>query len=465
MPKILYRTLAFALSLIALFASTANARDFAQERFERRAYEAVLWSYPLVAGNQMVDGGLAAGQKINQIAFFSQPPNWKFQQPTTNNSTLYLQLIFDVKQGPAVVEIPPEHSSIGLFGTFLDIWQRPVADIGPKGDDAGKGGKYFIFYANDPDISVPDGYYPVPLQTYRGYGTQRVILPDLKPETLATANAYIHSGFRQYDYATGQEYPKMDIFDKDYASTFPLDHTYFDRLQAIINSEEVQELDKYSMGLLSSIGIRRGGSFEPDVEQQQVLDRIMQRAHEELQYFVVERTPKRWGVQNQWRYPAPLSFLKSGNDFVDENQVYVDDRAFTFYTYISAPAKLGKATAYLITAKDADGALLDSSRHYRLTVPANVPVSQFWSLTVYDVETGTFIHEGNPLAVVSTESPIHNPDGTTEIHIGPAPLSEDENFISTKGSNTFFVLFRFYGPQEDYRNNTWMLNDIEKLTN
>jgi hypothetical protein len=192
---------------------------------------------------------------------------------------------------------------------------------------------------------VPDGYYPVPFMTYRGYGTLRVIVEDAKPETIATAVEYIRSGFRQYDYVTGKEYPKMDIYNINYGSMFPLDHTFFNRLQDIISYEYVQELDTYALGMLSTIGIKRGGRFTPTAEQREVLDRVMKRAHEELQHFVTMGSPKRWGNQVQWRYPAPISFLKSGNDFIDDTQLYVDDRAFTFYTYISAPAKLGEATA------------------------------------------------------------------------------------------------------------------------
>jgi hypothetical protein len=30
----------------------------------------------------------------------------------------------------------------GLFGTLLNAWQAPLADVGPQGEDKGKGGKY-----------------------------------------------------------------------------------------------------------------------------------------------------------------------------------------------------------------------------------------------------------------------------------------------------------------------------------
>lgn len=32
----------------------------------------------------------------------------------------------------------------GLFGSIMDAWQIPLADVGPAGDDEGKGGKYLL---------------------------------------------------------------------------------------------------------------------------------------------------------------------------------------------------------------------------------------------------------------------------------------------------------------------------------
>jgi hypothetical protein len=42
-----------------------------------------------------------------------------------------------------------------LAGTFLDAWQTPIVDVGPSGDDKGKGGKYLF---------LPPGYTGTVLQ-------------------------------------------------------------------------------------------------------------------------------------------------------------------------------------------------------------------------------------------------------------------------------------------------------------
>ncbi|UJS18652.1 MAG: DUF1214 domain-containing protein [Candidatus Jettenia sp.] len=450
------------IALISTQFGIAFARDFDAERLERRAYEAALWGQALVAGNEMIGGGIAAGQKLNQVAFFSRPPNWKFQQPTPNNSTCYVQLTYDVKQGPVVVELPPTKGPYSIFGTFLDVWQRPVVDVGAGGDDKGKGGKYFLYNARDPKITVPDGYLPVPLQTYRGYGTLRVITPDLEPKTLEGAVEYIKAGFQQYPHGNSDRHPRMDIYDKEYSSLFPWDHTFFQRLQEVINHEEVREEDKYVMGMLSSIGIDRGGSFEPDKETRAVLDRVMKRVHGELQYRLRTILPPRWGDKSQWTQPVPESMISTMMTYKDENKVYIDDRAFTYYTYISPPVKLGLSTAYLMLTKDADGEPLKGDRNYTLTVPANVPAKQFWSVVVYDVATASYIREADPIGLASTENPKQNSDDTFTLHFGPKPLNGGVNYLPTGNAANYFLLFRFYGPEKAYNDNSWMLNDMEK---
>jgi hypothetical protein len=437
--------------------------EFDAERLKRRAHESALWGQALVAGNEMIEGGLAAGQKLNQVAFFSRPPNWKFQQPTPNNSTCYVQLIYDVKAGPVVVEIPPTAGPCSVFGTFLDVWQRPVVDVGAGGDDQGKGGKYFLYNARDPKLKVPDGFLPVPLQTYRGYGTLRVITPDLEENTLKGAVDYIKKGFQQYPYGSDERHPHMDIYDKEYSSLFPWDHTFFQRLQRVINHEEVREEDKYVMGMLSSIGMDRGGSFEPDKGTRAVLNGVMKRVHEELQHLLRTIPPRRWGDRTQWTQPVADSMISTMMTYKDENKVYIDDRAFTYYTYISPPVKLGSSTAYLMLTKDADGEPLKGDRNYTLTVPADVPAKQFWSVLVYDVATASYVREADPIGLASSEGPTMNDDGTCTIYFGPKPLNGGVNYLPTGNADNYFLLFRFYGPEDAYNNDRWLLNDMVKM--
>jgi hypothetical protein len=53
-----------------------------------------------------------------------------------------------------ILDVPPASEKAIFFGTVIDAWQLPLVDVGPAGDDAGKGGKYLF---------LPPGYNkPVP---------------------------------------------------------------------------------------------------------------------------------------------------------------------------------------------------------------------------------------------------------------------------------------------------------------
>ncbi|MEJ2411326.1 MAG: DUF1214 domain-containing protein [Novosphingobium sp.] len=207
------------------------------------------------------------------------------------------------------------------------------------------------------------------------------------------------------------------------------------RLQKVINYEEVREEDKYAMGMLSSIGIDRGGSFKPDEKTRAALDNIMKRVHEELQHFLRTIPPRRWGDKTQWTQPVADSMISTMMTYEDENKIYIDDRAFTYYTYISPPVKLGSSTAYLMLTTDADGEPLKGNRNYTLTVP---------------------------IGLASSEGPKMNDDGTCTIYFGPKPLNNGVNYLPTGNADNYFLLFRFYGPEEAYNNNSWILNDMVK---
>jgi hypothetical protein len=78
-----------------------------------------------------------------------------------------------MKDGPVVLDLPAT-AGAGLFGSLLDGWQVPLADVGPEGEDQGKRGKYVLLPPHF-DQSVPAGYIPVRFETYNGYSVLRVI--------------------------------------------------------------------------------------------------------------------------------------------------------------------------------------------------------------------------------------------------------------------------------------------------
>ena len=114
--------------------------------------------------------------------------------------------------------------------------------------------------------------------------------------------------------------------------------------------------------------------------------------------------------------------------------------------------------------KDSEGRALDGARNYRLNVPANTPVKQHWSSTVYDRATHALIRDV-PRPSRSSQSPglQNNPDGSVDVYFGPkAPAGQEPNWVPTKAGGQFEVLFRIYGPEKAFFEKAWMLPDIVK---
>jgi Protein of unknown function (DUF1214)/Protein of unknown function (DUF1254) len=151
--------------------------------------------------------------------------------------------------------------------------------------------------------------------------------------------------------------------------------------------------DKLMIDMLKSIGIEKGKPFNPDPQTEVILKSAAREAHALLEvryegmfrpYFDISR----------WALPAMPDYLKASSDGFSDPAAYpFDSRGLAFTFVFFTPKHLGQGQSYLMTLEDKDGQNLDGSKSYRLTVPANAPVSQYWSATVYDRATHGLIRE------------------------------------------------------------------------
>jgi hypothetical protein len=117
----------------------------------------------------------------------------------------------------------------------------------------------------------------------------------------------------------------------------------------------------------------------------------------------------------------------------------------------------------LLTVRDGRGQPLEGKRTYRLAIPPNAPVKQYWSATAYDRGTHALIRE-TPHSSRGSNSPDirKSADGSVDLYFGPtAPAGKESNWIPT-GGRDFEILFRFYGPEKPLFERMWKLPDIEE---
>src|SRR5262249_23035274 len=125
--------------------------------------------------------------------------------------------------------------------------------------------------------------------------------------------------------------------------------------------------------------------------------------------------------------------------------------------------RLGTAQFYLLSSKDKAGQNFDGGRNYRLHVPANAPVKQYWSITAYDRATHALI-KNMSRASRSSHTTQANAAGSGDLYFGPRPPTGKEgNWVPTDPSRKFEFLFRFYGPEKALFDRTWKLPDVERV--
>ena len=467
MNKIVLATIALICTSASAHAQGFSSEDLSRRTIERRAVEAVIWGMPAVNVDLMLQAMIGSAQgKTNQIVYWSRLPDWKNQTLTPNPDVIYLMPFFNTKDaGPMVLEIPPADDGV-INGTIMDVWQVPLEDVGPAGLDKGKGGKYLILPPGHQG-AAPDGYIALPSANYQGYALLRSILRSGSDADVAKAVAYAKR-IKLYPLSQAANPPTttfVDAVDVIYDATIPYDVRFFQSLDRVVQTEPWLPRDKLMIDMLKSVGIEKGKPFNPDPKTQDILKTAAQEAHAALEsryeslfipYFDISR----------WAVPGTPDYLKaSQNGFSDPNEYPFDSRGIVFTFAFFTPKHLGEGQFYLMTVKDKDGDTFDGGKTYRLTVPANAPVKQYWSATLYDRATHGLIRNQSRAGRGSQSPGLQkNADGSVDIYFGPkAPAGKETNWAPTDPSRKFEVLFRFYGPEKPLFDKTWKLPDIEKV--
>jgi hypothetical protein len=457
-----------AFALICIVASPRaqnSSEDLARRIVERRAVEAVIWGMPAVNTDLMYQAMLGLGGKPNQIVYWSGLLDWRNQTLTPNPDVIYFMAFFDTNDGPVVIDIPPADDGV-INGSIMDPWQAALEDVGPAGVDKGAGGKYLITPPGYQGAS-PSGYIVLPSGNYQGYALLRSILKSGNDADVKRAVSY-GKRIKLYPLSQAANPPEtvfIDAMGKVYDSTIPYDLRFFQSLDRFVQREPWLVRDKVMIDQLKGIGIEKGKTFDPDDTTKKSLNAAAREAHAwlDLKYQTMF-TPYYEG--RRWVFPiAPEVINGLQNQFVNPDSYPVEGRGVTYTMAFFSTKHSGIGQYYLMTLKDRDGQGLEGAKTYRLTVPANAPVKQYWSATAYDRETHALIRE-MPRAGRSSQSPglQANADGSVDIWFASkAPAGRESNWVPTSTGGKFEVLFRFYGPEKPVFDKTWSLPDIERI--
>jgi len=244
---------------------------------------------------------------------------------TGNTESLYSFFVLDMKaNGPIVLEVPP-----GVMGPIDDHNFLFLADVGPTGQDKGKGGKYLIL---PPDYKgeVPDGYFVVKSPTYGVWNFGRGFLKDGDPKP---ALKNIKANVRVYPLSKADNPPKTEFINAsgiNYNTVSPATYNFFEDINQVIQDEPIDSLEPEKRGVLKSIGIEKGKPFKPDARMKRILTdsaNISNAAFRSLWWRPRDDANALYkGTESRWMNGYPdrnTTFIKDGAMLLDaRTQMY-----------------------------------------------------------------------------------------------------------------------------------------------
>ncbi len=435
----------------------------------QRAFEVGLWAMPAVAIYRFRQAAVESnGYKDHDIIANSKVASPKLEVVTSNSSTPYIAAFADLRNGPTVLEVPAAGPEGSLYGQVVDHWQLTIADVGPSGLDKGKSSKY-LFTPPNYKGEIPAGFIHVSSPSYR----IALAFRSVRAEGKTDEDAYNYSKkLRMYGLSEAKNPPKQKFWD--YSDVrFPglpfFDARYFKDVHAIFSVENAREVDKVMEGMAKSLGIEYGkAEYNPDKKTLKAMDQAMVDVYSYLDNFW-DNYPESWLYWKDRQY-ASLMQADANKTFSYAYDHYIDIETkamqYMMCTFVPKVLSENPATQYIMALKDADGQLFIANKTYKVNVPSDMPVQQFWALTVYDRATFSFIYTpSNKTTISSYDLPNmkKNDDGSVTLYVGPkAPEGLESNWIPTRGKRPM-PMFRLYGPKEEFNNKTFKMPDFEKM--
>ncbi|WP_083631276.1 DUF1254 domain-containing protein [Labilibacter marinus] len=449
-------------------ATAENVYDYLDRM---RGVDAFMKGIPGASVRGLIVGLEEAGvDDYNKIGITKSLLDSKSLLLTANTSTIYVTPYINVgKDGPIVMEIPA-----GMLGAFNDAWFRYIADIGPFGEDKGKGGKYLILPPGY-EGEIPEGYFVVKSPTNKVFVFTRTSIAN----GIEKAVKMIGENMKLYPLAEKDNPKKMELVDisgVDFNTVHTNDFSFYEHLAEWINEEHVDMLDDVTKGLFASIGIEKGKAFAPDERMKKILTEavaIGNAAARSITWY--PRTNKNLagveiypGTESAWI----MAFAGKDVFFRTETGGYNTDALNMFhYNYTAVTPAMavtieGAGSDYAIAFLDADKNHFDGGKAYKLHIPANVPVNDFWAVTIYDTQTRSLLQTDQKFPTVGsqTEGFKQNKDGSFDVYLAPAaPEGMENNWLQTIPDKSFSVILRVYGPLKPWIEKTWMPGEVELI--
>ncbi len=429
-----------------------------------RAYLQTLQGASMIAMREGMD---AAGMLPNYTVLLTESLlDSKSLFLNGDTETVYALAWISLKGGPIVVETPPL-----TRGVLVDAWQRPLAETGKAGPDAGRGGRYVIVppaYAG----YVPRSKFAVESPTF---GVWAIFVGALSKGSPKRAVQSFKEDLKIYPLKESERPPPnmfVDVSGKAFNTIAPVDSSYFELIDELIQEEPNEAQDPEVLGLLASIGIEKDQRFEPDARMKRILSEAVAVGNVTARALLFSPRDEEAMIYEDRQWQQIL--LGRSHDFVRDGARLFDAQT-RFHTYANgvtptmAHSSKDSGSASAAVFRDAQGRLLEGGRSYTLRLPAEVPAAYFWSVTVYSNQTRSMLQSDQrfPSILSGQQGLRRNDDGSVTLHFGPSEPHDRKNranWIQTVSGEGWNAILRIYGPEQGWFDQSWRPGDIELVT-
>ena len=381
---------------------------------------------------------------------------------TGNTTVIYGFMWIDLKDGPMIMETPPD-----VLGIIDNSWFHYLTDFGNAGPDKGKGGK-FLLVPPGYEGELPEGYIVRHSETYGHWLAIRGFMTDFEADPVVDN---MKSHFRLYPMGEDpKEVNWVDVALKELNTLHAQDATFFVEVNEIVQEEPNAAQSAEMLGLLRAIGIEKGKPFAPDERMQKILAEAAAVGTAAQRSIIwANRDDNRiiWPDSKSWE----RGFAGGSYEFLNDSISLINSRArFHFYATGITPAMvkppIGAGSQYVIGLRDAEGDPLDGAKTYRVHVPPNVPARRFWDITVYDNMTRSMLQVDSPYPAVTSidKAVVQNADGSWDVYFGPKRPEGAENWIQTIPGKGWNMLWRIYGPEQAWYDGEWQPGEVVEVS-